>query len=83
MDNMEKTIKVNGMHCKSCEVLLRDSLAEIIGVEVLNADSRKGIVTVRYAQDKTLDSIREIIKKEGYKVVNWTVMNNPEEISTE
>lgn len=30
---MEKTIKVSGMHCKSCEMLLTDSISEIKGVE--------------------------------------------------
>ncbi len=66
---MEKMIKIKGMHCRSCEMLLKDSISEISGVEVLSADSRKGAVTVRYDQDKTLDSIHETIKKEGYRVI--------------
>ena len=67
---MEKTIKVKGMHCKSCEMLLKDSLSEISGVDVLSVDSRKGEVAVKYAEGKTLDSIHETIKKEGYRVIS-------------
>lgn len=67
---MEKTIKVNGMHCKSCEMLLTDSLSEIPDVEVLKADSKKGEIVVKYSGDsKTLDSIQKAIAKEGYQVI--------------
>ncbi|MDO8553383.1 MAG: heavy metal-associated domain-containing protein [Candidatus Micrarchaeota archaeon] len=67
---MEKTIKIKGMHCKSCEVLLKDCISDISGAEVLGADSRKGEVVVRYNNDETLNSINETIKKEGYRVIN-------------
>ncbi len=67
---MEKIIKVKGMHCKSCEVLLTDSLTELDRVEVVSADSRKGEVVVKYNDDKTLNRIHETIKKEGYRVIN-------------
>ena len=67
--SMDKTINVSGMHCKSCEMLLADSISEIKGVEKVNADSKKGTVTVSLQNDSILDNIKKTIEKEGYKVI--------------
>ncbi len=66
---MERKIKVGGMHCRSCEMLLDDSISEIRGVESVAADCKKGIVEVSVPDESTLDRVKEAIRKEGYKVV--------------
>ncbi len=66
---MDRTIKVSGMHCRSCEMLLGDSISEIKGVESVVADSRKGIVRVSLADESALALVRKTIEKEGYRVV--------------
>lgn len=66
---MDKTIKVEGMHCKSCEMLLDDSISEIKGVRKVEADSKKGLVRVSLSDESALSRVREVIEKEGYKVV--------------
>jgi copper chaperone CopZ len=66
---MEKTIKVEGMHCKSCEMLISDVISEIIGVQKVSADSRKGTVTITATGQNAIDDARKLIVKEGYKVV--------------
>lgn len=66
---MEKIIKVKGMHCKSCEIVLKDSISEIKGVEVLKADSKKGEISVKYTPPNILDLIQKTIEKGGYKVI--------------
>ncbi len=66
---MERKIKVDGMHCRSCEMLLDDSISEIRGVESVEADSKRGIVEVSVPDETTLDLVKEVIRKEGYKVV--------------
>lgn len=55
------------MHCKSCEVLIKESLNDInVKAEV---DYEKGTVEVEFNEKETsLDKIKEIISKEGYKV---------------
>ncbi len=65
---MEKTINVEGMHCKSCELLLADSISEIKGVERVSADSKEGTVTVEYKEESVFEIIRRTIEKEGYTV---------------
>ncbi len=67
---MEKKIKVSGMHCKSCEMLIADALSEIKGVSNARADSKKGEVTLDVNNPAALDLAVKAIKKEGYTVVN-------------
>jgi copper chaperone CopZ len=65
---MEKEIKVSGMHCKSCSILLKDVVSEIKGVEVVSSDFEKGIIKVKFSGDKFWE-IKKAIEKEGYKVI--------------
>ena len=67
---MEKIIKVKGMHCKSCEMLLTDSISEIKGIEKVSADSKKGEVVVNYSNESLINEIKKTIEKEGYKVIS-------------
>ena len=66
---MEKTIKVSGMHCRSCEILLEDSISEIKGAKVLSADHKKGEIRVSLEDESLMSQIKKIVEKEGYKVV--------------
>ena len=64
---MEKTIKVTGMHCNSCEFLITDALEEI-GVQS-TANHKTNIVKVKYDDKKvSIDSIKKVIVKAGYKI---------------
>jgi copper chaperone CopZ len=67
---MAKTIiKVAGMHCPSCEMLI----ADVLGDESVKAkaDYKKGEVAVDFDEKKiTPDKIKKLIEKDaGYKVV--------------
>lgn len=66
---MDKTIKVSGMHCKSCEMLLDDSISEVKGVKKVSADSKKGTVSVSIDDEAVLAQVKKVIAGEGYKVV--------------
>lgn len=65
---IEKTLKVSGMHCRSCETLLEESLSEVGGVKSAKADSRKGSVTVSVENDAALEAAKKKIAAEGYSV---------------
>ena len=57
--------KVGGMHCKSCEMLIKDSLEEL-GVKDISFE--KEIITITFDETKTsLEDIKKVIGKEGYK----------------
>ncbi|MFH1073368.1 MAG: heavy metal-associated domain-containing protein [Nanoarchaeota archaeon] len=60
-----KKFKVKGMHCKSCELLIAESLQDL-GAKDVKADFKKGIVEVSPELDDM--TIKDAIKKEGYTV---------------
>ena len=62
------TLDVKGMHCPSCEVLVKDSLEELEGVSNTKADSKSGIVEVDFDESKTdVNKIKSVVVKGGYK----------------
>ncbi|MBM3229207.1 heavy-metal-associated domain-containing protein [Candidatus Parvarchaeota archaeon] len=65
---MEKTLKVSGMHCKSCQVLLADIIGEVDGAKALSLDFKTGLVRVSISDESALSKVKEAIKGEGYKV---------------
>ncbi len=66
---MEKlTLKVTGMDCHSCEMVIGDALKDI-GVKA-KVDHKTGKAEVEFDPVKTnLAAIKAAIEKEGYKVV--------------
>jgi copper chaperone len=57
------------MHCKSCEMLVKDSVTEIDGVNGVDVSLTKKTVTVDYDEKKLKDTaIVKAIESEGYKV---------------
>jgi copper chaperone CopZ len=62
------TLKVKGMHCKSCEMLL-SGIFEDNGVKA-EVSLKEGRVNVEFDSGKmTVAGIKSIIKNAGYQVV--------------
>ena len=65
-----KTVKfrVSGMHCRSCEMLITDSLMEIDGVSKTKIDHVKGLGEVEFNPQKTdIKRIIKVVKEQGYE----------------
>lgn len=61
------TLNVTGMHCHSCELLIKDSLEELEGIKHAEASEKKGKVNVEYDANKvSIEKIKDAIRKEGY-----------------
>lgn len=59
--------KVSGMHCASCEKILKMEIGELAGVKSVKADAVKGIVEVE--GDKfDASAVKKAITQNGYKV---------------
>ena len=57
------------MHCKSCEMLLKDTLEEIKGVKKAKTDYAKKKIEIEYDEKQTtLAAIKLAVMKEGYDV---------------
>jgi copper chaperone CopZ len=67
---VEKYFDVKGMHCRSCEMLIKDSLGEAKGIKQVDVSHKSGKLKVLF-DEKLIDEhkIKEIITKEGYKVI--------------
>ena len=64
----ELKFKVDGMHCEGCEKRIKNALEDIKGVKEVEADYKKGIVTVgakSKIDDKTLEDTIEAL---GFEV---------------
>ena len=65
---METTLKVSGMHCTACKMLIEDAISEIKGAKSVSVDHTTGAVTVGYDSNETLDKIKTAIRGEGFSV---------------
>ena len=65
---MKKTIQVKGMHCRSCEIMLTESIEET-GTKVVSANHAKGEIVVDFKDEKKeMGNVKKAIEKEGYQV---------------
>lgn len=64
-------VKVDGLHCSSCEILLERKLKKVKGVSKVDVDYVKGICKVYYLKDKpSLVLINKVIEENGYCVLD-------------
>ncbi len=62
-------LKTKGMHCTSCEMLVRDALEELDGVNKAEASFKDGIISVDFDDNKVdKNKITEVIWAEGFEV---------------
>ena len=65
---MIQKINVKGMHCSSCEMLVKDALSDMDGVNNSTASHKDGIVEVDFDENKIeLEAIKKAIRNEGYE----------------
>lgn len=63
----KQKIKINGMHCNSCSMLIDGDLEDTKGVIEANTNYARQVTEVTFNDgDITLDKILGVIKKTGY-----------------
>ncbi|NTV97996.1 MAG: heavy-metal-associated domain-containing protein [Chlorobiaceae bacterium] len=66
---MKCELKVSGMRCGACELLVTEALGELQGVEKAEASHAAGSVTVVYDPSKvTMESLKSAIEEQGFTV---------------
>jgi mercuric transport protein len=64
------TIRVEGMHCGGCASSVTKALKATEGVEDAQVSFEKGEAVVRFDDQKvTVEKLREVINKTGFKAV--------------
>ena len=67
MKKMKTKLNVSGMHCSSCEIMIKEAVESITGVKSAKASQEKGTVEIEYDEKKAnLQTIKKAIKNEGY-----------------
>ena len=62
--------KIKGMHCTSCESLIKDILTDH-GIKTCALDANTGRLDFSYPEKINLDQIKKEIEKGGYVVSVW------------
>ncbi|MCX6822539.1 MAG: sulfite exporter TauE/SafE family protein [candidate division SR1 bacterium] len=65
---MLKTIYIQGMHCTSCEMLVKQASEKIDGVKVKSISARKGVMDVEIQNEELLSQIEQAIRDSGYRI---------------
>lgn len=69
MSNKYVTLPIKGMHCRSCELLVEESLKDVGNVDRVQVNYSTGEAVVHYHGDKPSEnSLRKAIVEAGYEV---------------
>ena len=66
---MKITIKIEGMMCPHCEARVKAILEGVDGVTEATASHKDGCAVVTANDNVSVDYLRELIEKDGYKVI--------------
>ena len=70
---MVKTIiKIEGMMCSMCEAHVNDAVRAAVSPQKVNSSHSKGITEVISENELDSAALREVIEKDGYKVLDIT-----------
>lgn len=64
-------VKVHGMHCGSCEVLVERNFKKLPGIESVKVNHASGKAKVFYTEEPNIEDLENTIKEHGYKVSHW------------
>ena len=60
-------LRVDGMHCASCERLLAEKAESLAGLQAISADAKSGVVTLFVDTDEfSLDALKAIVVEAGF-----------------
>ena len=77
----KKLFQIVGMHCKSCEIMVQDSIEKIDGCRVESISSKTGKLTVECSKDIAELDIQEAIHQAGYFLQDERVEDATKNIS--
>lgn len=64
------TLRISGMHCASCDILIKAKIQNLSHVKEVIPDYRKKIVTIKHQGTLSLDTVNSVLCEYGYKASN-------------
>ncbi len=72
----KKTIKIDGMTCTSCEVLIERKLKEVPGIEKVKVSHSKGEAEIFYTKEPSAVDLQNAISGNGYSISEGNKRNS-------
>src|SRR5712691_6304306 len=69
-------LKIGGMHCKNCEVLVERQFMKIPGVRKVDAYYGSGKVRIAYSGEIDRTTLQEAIAEDGYTILSFGQQEN-------
>ena len=64
----ELKVKIKGMHCGSCEVLIEQRWKKLEGVHDVKVNYAKGEATIHCSEAPPLEALNDAVKTQGYQI---------------
>lgn len=64
-------LKIHGMHCASCEVLIERKFKNVSGVEKVHVSHHNGKAELFCLSDPNIHELDSVVKGDGYRVSSW------------
>lgn len=79
MDNSQLKkfeLKIHGMHCASCEIIIERKLKKVAGIEKIDINHANGKARLLCSQEPDIRALNELVKSDGYHISLWNERNN-------
>ncbi|MDR3519437.1 MAG: sulfite exporter TauE/SafE family protein [Candidatus Pacebacteria bacterium] len=68
-------LKIHGMHCASCEVLIERKFKKVDGVEKVTVNHASGKAELVCLVEPNIRKLNDLVKEDGYQVTSWEDRN--------
>ncbi len=62
----KQTVHIQGMHCRSCEILLEDGIKDVQGVRAVDVSHTKGTAEISYKGHLDISKVQAVVSECGY-----------------
>jgi len=66
----ELKVKIKGMHCGSCEVLIEQRWKKLEGIHGVKVNYARGEATIHCSEAPSLEALHDAVKTQGYQI-SW------------
>ncbi|MDP2668556.1 MAG: sulfite exporter TauE/SafE family protein [bacterium] len=64
-------LKIRGMHCASCEILIERKFKQVAGIEKVKVNHANGKAELICSCEPDLHQLNKLVKEDGYQVSSW------------
>lgn len=69
-------LKIHGMHCASCEVLIERKFKKVAGIERVHVNHANGKADILCSCEPNLRQLNNLVREDGYQVSSWDDRNS-------